>query len=343
MHATNTTPKNHRARWAAIGAAVAVSLGAGGLGIARAATNPAGASAYNPISPCRLVDTRVGDNHVGTQNGPLGPDGVMTVVGRGDAITDDSTCDGKIPATATGLQLNVTASEATQATFLTVYPTGETRPTASNVNVADANSTPNSATVLLSTDGKFDVFNRFGNVQVIIDVAGYYADHTHDHLNITDEPGISFNSSSAAVLLDNADTKTIVSTPIRVPADGWVKVDVVGNSWGTTNDRDYAQCQITKNATTINDSQQKLSITDHNADPLSIIPLLSGFATSRVFEVQRADNPLLFTAGQQFAFLCKRISGAPSIVDAHITVTYFSTEYEPSGLVINLNEDPNQG
>ena len=48
-------PKPHRARWAAIGAAVAVSLGAGGLGIVQA-TEPDGATAYVPIEPCRLVE-----------------------------------------------------------------------------------------------------------------------------------------------------------------------------------------------------------------------------------------------------------------------------------------------
>lgn len=44
-----------RTRWAAIGAAVAVSLGGGTLLVANAATN---ATTFRPITPCRLLDTR---------------------------------------------------------------------------------------------------------------------------------------------------------------------------------------------------------------------------------------------------------------------------------------------
>src|SRR5690606_27714722 len=44
MHADHSTARQHRARWAAIGAAVAVSVGAGGFGIVKA-TSPDGASA----------------------------------------------------------------------------------------------------------------------------------------------------------------------------------------------------------------------------------------------------------------------------------------------------------
>lgn len=44
-----------RTRWAAIGAAVAVSLGGGTLLVANAATD---ANTFRPITPCRLLDTR---------------------------------------------------------------------------------------------------------------------------------------------------------------------------------------------------------------------------------------------------------------------------------------------
>lgn len=176
MHATNTTPKNHRARWAAIGAAVAVSLGAGGLGIARA-TAPDGASAYVPMVPCRLVDTRPGSN-VGPRVGPLvGPDAELTVDGWSDVAGD---CD--LPAGTTGLQLNVTAIGASQLTNLRFYPEGADTPTASNLNPAPGKPpTPNAVAVSLNpANGRFHVFNRFGAVDVVIDVHGYFTDHAHD-------------------------------------------------------------------------------------------------------------------------------------------------------------------
>ena len=55
-----TDAKHHRARWAAIGAAVAVSMGAGGVGFVQATTSPSGASAFVATQPCRVLDTRPG-------------------------------------------------------------------------------------------------------------------------------------------------------------------------------------------------------------------------------------------------------------------------------------------
>ena len=44
---------------------------------------------------------------------------------------------GGVPAVGVGaVVLNVTAAEATEATFVTVWPTGEPRPLASNLNPA---------------------------------------------------------------------------------------------------------------------------------------------------------------------------------------------------------------
>lgn len=51
-----------RSRWAAIGAAIAVSAGAGGLGLVHASS--AVGSVMTPIAPCRLLDTRT-PGHIG--------------------------------------------------------------------------------------------------------------------------------------------------------------------------------------------------------------------------------------------------------------------------------------
>jgi hypothetical protein len=177
MHATGGSASTHRTSWAAIGAAVAVSLGAGGLGIVQA-TSPDGASTYVPITPCRLMDTRPGTGQVGVQVGPLvGPDAETTVEAWGDVAGD---CN--LPGDIRGLELNVTATDASQLTNLRFYPEGADTPTASNLNPAPgAPPTPNAVTVgLNSTNGRFHVFNRFGSVHVIIDVQGYYTDHHHD-------------------------------------------------------------------------------------------------------------------------------------------------------------------
>ncbi len=167
-------PQMIRTRWAAVGAALAVSLGAGGAGLIDA-TSPDGAATFVPITPCRLFDTRPAPNSVGGRTSPLGPDETYTVAGRGTV----GNC--VLPDAATGLALNVTAVGATQATFLTLFPAGADRPAASHLNPAPGTApAPNSVTVGLSPAGQFSVFNRFGSVHALADVVGYYTDHHHD-------------------------------------------------------------------------------------------------------------------------------------------------------------------
>ena len=131
---------------------------------------------FIPIEPCRLVDTRPGDATVGPIGVPIGEgqDVAFTAWGTGDA---DSPCD--IPNTATAIATNATAVGPTDATFLTFYPADSTNPGTSNLNVSAGQApTPNSANIPLSATGQFNVFNRSGNVNVIIDVNGYYQPST---------------------------------------------------------------------------------------------------------------------------------------------------------------------
>ena len=162
-------------RWAAIGAAVAVTLGTGGIGIV-SATRPDAAATFVPITPCRVMDTRAEFN-VGPKASPLGPGETYTV----DTTTSDTgNCTG-IPTTATSVSLNVTALDATLPTFLTVWSTGAAQPAVSSLNpVPGSPPTPNAVTTGVNADGQFDVFNLQGDVHVIADVNGYYTDHDHD-------------------------------------------------------------------------------------------------------------------------------------------------------------------
>jgi hypothetical protein len=165
-----------RTRWAAIGAAVAVSLGAGGIGLVYATTNPSDARSFVSITPCRLVDTRAGADNVGPRSTPLDAGATMTFSATGS----NGECTG-IPTDATGLSLNVTAVGATRPTYLTVWQASADQPKASSLNPAPGEGpTSNAVTTLLSGSGQFSVFNLDGAVDVIIDVNGYYVDHDHE-------------------------------------------------------------------------------------------------------------------------------------------------------------------
>lgn len=166
-----------RARWAAVGAAVAITLGGGGLGLAHAAISSGTRTAYVPISPCRLLDTRPAPDTVGPRTAALGPDETYTVQVTGD----NGGCTG-IPADAAAVAMNVTIARPSASSYLTVFPADVTTPpTASNLNWSAGQApTPNKVDVKLSPSGAIKIFNKFGTVHVIADVVGYYQDHNHD-------------------------------------------------------------------------------------------------------------------------------------------------------------------
>lgn len=60
----SATADRLRVRWAGVGAAIAVTFGAGGLGLVTAAGSD-DASSFVPITACRLIDIRDGTNRVG--------------------------------------------------------------------------------------------------------------------------------------------------------------------------------------------------------------------------------------------------------------------------------------
>ncbi|WP_035799736.1 DUF1565 domain-containing protein [Kitasatospora mediocidica] len=122
-------------------------------------------SIFTPSGPTRMLDTRDG---TGGAKGPAQPGGSVDLQIAGAA---------GIPATGvTAVTLNVTVTDQTSAGFLTVYPHGNTRPTASNLNWATGRTVANLVTVPV-IDGKvsFATGGGTGTADVIADLAGYYS------------------------------------------------------------------------------------------------------------------------------------------------------------------------
>ena len=164
-----------RTRWAAIGAAVAVSLGVGGVAVTNAVVSNGDRDVFVPISPCRLFDLRAAEQ-IGPRGTPLQPGETLTQPVSG------SNGDCLIPADATAVAMNVTAVGGTADSYLTIWPSDVApQPVASNLNWAPGSPpTPNKVDVKLSADGKINLYNNAGTVSVLADVVGYYADHNHD-------------------------------------------------------------------------------------------------------------------------------------------------------------------
>ena len=156
-----------RSRWAAIGAAVAVTLGGGGLiGVSAAETS----STLTPVSPVRVVDTR--------PTGKVGniADGAsITVQITGAIKTVNEGTKTVVPDGSSAIIGNLTLVE-THANdyggFATVYPCGD-RPEASNVNFTSGQTIANSVAVPLSITGTVCIY-VYGTAHVLLDVSGYY-------------------------------------------------------------------------------------------------------------------------------------------------------------------------
>ncbi|HEX5114394.1 MAG TPA: hypothetical protein VFW65_04260, partial [Pseudonocardiaceae bacterium] len=122
------------------------------------------ATSFTPLPPTRILDTR-------TTTG-----GHDAVIGAGGSATLQVAGTAGIPAGATSVVLNVTGVSPTRTTFLTVYPDGTTRPGTSDLNVAAGQTVPNMVVVPIGSDGKIDFFNNAGQINVVADVTGYFAD-----------------------------------------------------------------------------------------------------------------------------------------------------------------------
>ncbi len=156
-----------RTRWTGIGAIAAILVGAGGL-LTASAGSPAVAASFVPITPCRLLDTRPA-TLVGTRNTPLGNAQTFATAAWGT----NGACT--IPTGATALSLNVVAVNGTSASYLTVFPADAPLPLSSNLNwTAGAPPTPNAVTVSLAADGRVSFYNNSGNVDLAVDIVGYY-------------------------------------------------------------------------------------------------------------------------------------------------------------------------
>ena len=127
-----------------------------------------GTSVYTPVSPARLLDTRSGA-------------GITTVDGlflAGRARPAGSTLElqvarrAGVPYDATTAVLNITVTDPSRPGFLTVYPCGSARPTASNVNYDAGQTIPNLVISGIGLDGKVCIYT-LSPTHVIADLSGY--------------------------------------------------------------------------------------------------------------------------------------------------------------------------
>jgi hypothetical protein len=114
-----------------------------------------------PLSPQRLLDTRA-ESAVGYAGPKPGVGATVELVVTG----------GSVPADASSVVLNVTGTEASGPGFVTVWPCGSPRPTASNLNLVAGATVANLVMAKVGAGGKVCLFTQSGT-HLIADLAGY--------------------------------------------------------------------------------------------------------------------------------------------------------------------------
>ena len=116
---------------------------------------------FVPVTPQRLVDTRSG---VGVRPGQLD---------AGTSLSLPIGGVGPVPGNAQAAIVNVTSVLSTDSSYITVWPTGSTKPTASTLNPIVGLPVPNLAYMKLGSGGRIDAYNFAGSTDIIVDVFGY--------------------------------------------------------------------------------------------------------------------------------------------------------------------------
>lgn len=131
---------------------------------------------YTPVTPCRILDTRVAGGAISADssrdfNAVVGSGGNFS--SQGGSATD---C-GMVAASHAAVVINLTAVTPSVAGYATAYPFGTARPLASSVNYAAGDIVNNTVVVKLPsplTTKDFSVYS-FAGAHYVADVVGFYA------------------------------------------------------------------------------------------------------------------------------------------------------------------------
>jgi hypothetical protein len=191
----------------------ATATNAIGTGPPSAASNAVvpGRGAYQSLPPKRILDTRDGTGGV-----------LIALVGPGGSLNAQITGQGGVPsAGVSAVVLNVTVTDTTASSYLTVWPAGVPRPVASNLNWVAGQTVPNLVEVALGLNGQVSVYNAAGSTDVIFDVAGYVATPT-----VSPPPAGLYNPVVPNRVLD---TRSGLGTPkAQLCAGQYISVRITG-------------------------------------------------------------------------------------------------------------------
>lgn len=153
-----------------------------------------GNTAYVPLTPTRLVDTRTTFQSLGA-----GQRADITVLGRAG-----------VPSTGvSAVVLNLTAVVPNHVTHLRAWPAGAPRPNASVLNTSPGRTQAAMVTVAVGGGGKVSLYNAAGTTHYIVDVLGYYTTNVANGARYTPVAPIRALDTRGGAALTSGRTATI--------------------------------------------------------------------------------------------------------------------------------------
>ena len=191
------------------------------------------ALAFYPLPPCRVVDTRGGQ------------DGGTLQAGQERDFSIPGNCG--IPGNATAYSFNVTVIPASGGLdYLTVWPQGENMPVVSTINDSTGTVAANAAIVPAGTNSKTAFYPHSNSTDLLVDTNGYFA-----------PPSPGTGSGSSPLSLFTLTPCRVIDTRNGIGEfTGTIPVAVVGSSCGVPGSSSEA---FVFNATVVPDSTTHLS------------------------------------------------------------------------------------
>lgn len=179
-----------------------------------AASDGGAGSGFNAINASRILDTRIPQGSCpGTGCGAIGTDSVLKLQVAGQ---------GGVPASGVAaVAVNLTVTNVTAPSYLTVWPSDQPRPAASSMTITPGQNTAELVMAKVAADGTISIYNPNGRTDVIADVSGWFATGS----------GSTFQPLTPARILDTrpgVNAGSCVGTCQTIPSGGALTVNVAG-------------------------------------------------------------------------------------------------------------------
>ena len=206
-------------------------------------------SAYSPISPIRVADSRDGFGI----SGKLASQSTRTLKVVTPAV---AAAAGVSASSVSAVAVQVTATQTTGPGHFTVFPADKSRPLASSLNVMRANHTlTNLVSVPVSANGEIKIFSHSGS-HVVVDVQGVFVtantsragrlelfDAPYRHLDTRESRKLGTNSTTVIDLSGrvprNATAAVVNLTSVNNSAQGFLTAFPYGSALPNASNLNY--------------------------------------------------------------------------------------------------------